>query len=202
MAEGQAAAGRGAVEVLTLLQDAVHLDRRAPLRAEQIRLDEADLRQLADAGELQVERERLTATEQVLLLEEDSGPDKTPAGIQTQATGTNASVRMVSDEADEVSIEADMPRPGFLLLLDTYFPGWTATVDGLPTHIFRADYNFRAVKLPAGKSTVRFAYQPGSFRLGIVLFAIGLLILVIAWLWPRKLRASESSLATGKSRTG
>jgi uncharacterized membrane protein YfhO len=70
-----------------------------------------------------------------------------------------------------------MAQPGFLLLLDTYFPGWTATVNGEKTPILRADYNFRAVQLPAGKSVVRFVYQPASFRWGIGLFLAGLAIL-------------------------
>ncbi len=139
---------------------------------------------------------------QVLLLEEEPGPAKTPPGIQTPAAGTNSSVRIVSDEADEVRIETVLPRAGFLLLLDTYFPGWTATVNGLPAHIFRADYNFRAVQLPAGKSTVQYFYRPGSFRLGIVLCVIGLLVLAIAWFWPWKGRPSRSSASAHAAMTG
>ena len=54
------------------------------------------------------------------------------------------------------------PAPGYLLLLDTYFPGWSATVNGEPAPILRADYNFRAVSLPAGRSTVCFSYRPES----------------------------------------
>src|SRR5664280_1664583 len=73
---------------------------------------------------------------------------------------TNSSVRIVSDQPDEVSIDASLPQPGFLLLLDTCFPGWSATVNGLKAPILRADYNFRAVWLPAGKSVIRFTYQP------------------------------------------
>jgi hypothetical protein len=129
----------------------------------------------------------------VLLLEAEPKPGITPFGVQTQTARTNASLRIVSDEADEICIKAFLPRPGFLLLLDTYFPGWLATVNGQKTSILRADYNFRAVQLPAGNSTVRFVYQPWSFRLGIVLCAISLSVLAAAWFWPRKARPSESS---------
>jgi hypothetical protein len=129
----------------------------------------------------------------VLLLETKPKLGATPFGVQTQATRTNASVQIVSDEADEVCIEAFLPRAGFLLLLDTYFPGWSATVNGLKAPILRADYNFRAVQLPAGNSTVRFVYQPWSFRLGIVLCAISLSVLAAAWFWPRKAWPPKSS---------
>jgi len=128
---------------------------------------------------------------QVLLLEKD--PGKAIARIPTAANPANAAVRIVSDQQDEVSIEAFMPRPGFALVLDNYFPGWAATVNGLKTPILRADYNFRAVQLPAGKSTIRFVYQPASFRAGMVLFFCGLLILTAAWFWPWKIPSRPSS---------
>ena len=122
---------------------------------------------------------------QVLFLEEEP---KIVAdnGTKITALETNISVRITSYEPDEVRIEASLPRPGFLLLLDTYFPGWTASVNGRPTRIFRADYNFRAVSLPAGKSTIRFSYRPKSLRIGMALSAMSLLALGGVWLWPRK----------------
>jgi len=117
-----------------------------------------------------------------LLLEEE--PERIEsAGAHASA---EAAVHIISYEPDRVAIEASMPRPGFLLLLDTYFPGWSADVNGRATHIYRADYNFRAVSLPAGKSTIRFSYRPRSFVLGIVLAAACLLLLAGAWFWPRK----------------
>ena len=124
---------------------------------------------------------------QVLLLEEEpkiaGGPE-----ARITASETNTSVRITSYEPDEVRVEASLPRSGFLLLLDTYFPGWTASVNGRPARIYCADYNFRAVALPAGKSTIRFAYQPNSFRLGLTLSGLSLLALVGVWFWPRKQR--------------
>jgi hypothetical protein len=140
--------------------------------------------------------------ERVLLLEAEPENGKALSEIQTLATRTNSSVRIVSDQPDEVSIEAFLPQPGFLLLLDTWFPGWSATVNGQPARIYRADYNFRAVELPAGKSTVQFVYRPGSFRWGVVFFLTGLLVLAAAWFWPRKARSSEASASTRESMTG
>jgi hypothetical protein len=134
--------------------------------------------------------------ERVLLLAEEPEKGKALSGIQTLATRTNSSVRIVSDQPDEVSIEASLPQPGFLLLLDTCFPGWLATVNGLKAPILQADYDFRAVELPAGKSTVQFVYRPGSFRLGIILSIAGLLAVATAWFWPRKVRSPESSKST------
>ena len=122
---------------------------------------------------------------QVVLLEEEPGigADKESKITMTE---TNVSARVTSYEPDEVRVEALLPRPGFLLLLDTYFPGWTASVNGQTTRIYRADYNFRAVSLPAGKSTIRFSYRPKSLRLGLALSTMSLLALGGACFWPRK----------------
>ena len=72
-----------------------------------------------------------------------------------------------------MEIEAALEAPGYLLLLDTYYPGWKAYVDGERVSIHRADYNFRAVTLPAGRSHVSFEYRPASFALGLCLSLMG-----------------------------
>jgi uncharacterized membrane protein YfhO len=51
-------------------------------------------------------------------------------------------------------------------LADTYYPGWTAAVDSQPVRLFRANYAFRAVQVPAGPHTVVFDYRPLSFAVG------------------------------------
>ena len=95
-------------------------------------------------------------------------------------------MRIISYEPDDVRIDASLPRSGYLLLLDTCFPGWSATVNGEPAPILRADYNFRAVSLPAGGSTVCFSYRPESLRIGLYLCALGILALGAAWFLPCK----------------
>lgn len=124
--------------------------------------------------------------QRVLLLNEAPENWKAAAGNPLPPDATNSSAHILSDQCDATSVEASLPQPGFLLLLDTCFPGWSAYVNGVKTPILRADYNFRAVPLPAGKSMVRFVYQPRSFQWGVVLFWAGLLVVAIAWFWPGK----------------
>jgi uncharacterized membrane protein YfhO len=128
-----------------------------------------------------------------LLLEQS--PETLPAGNALKDTDTNASVKIMSYQPDEVKIEAHMPRPGFLLLLDTYFPGWTATVNGENVPVYRADYDFRAVSLPAGKETVCFSYRPRSLRIGIGLSAASLLVLGAILFWPQKKHRNDRSIS-------
>ena len=110
--------------------------------------------------------------QQTILLQQEPSED-TAASPSLAPVGSSASI--VAEQPDQINIEATMSKPGFLLLLDTYYPGWTATANGVSAPILRADYDFRAVQLPAGKSMVQFRYKPGSFRLGIILCLAALL---------------------------
>ena len=83
---------------------------------------------------------------------------------------------------DRVVIETVTDAPGYLVLTDTWFPGWYATVDGVAQAIRRANHALRAVWVPAGRHTVEFRYAPHSVRtgLGISLAALVLTLVVAA----------------------
>ncbi|HXS99097.1 MAG TPA: hypothetical protein VN915_00310 [Elusimicrobiota bacterium] len=105
--------------------------------------------------------------------------DDGPAGAETAAG--RGSARVVRETSGEVVVETRADAPGWLVLLDTWFPGWRAEVNGAPADLRRADYDFRAVRVPAGTATARFTYAPWSFRLGLLLAALGALALAAAW---------------------
>lgn len=67
---------------------------------------------------------------------------------------------------------------GVLVLADVFFPGWTATVDGVPTTVLRANGLFRAVEVGPGEHTVEFRYRPLTVRVGGLLTAISVAILL------------------------
>jgi hypothetical protein len=98
---------------------------------------------------------------QVVFLEHfrgDSGSSH-PAGRFQAATIT-------AFEPNHVVVEAELAAPGYLVLTDPWYPGWTSTVDGQSVPLFRADYVFRAVAVPAGKHRIHFNFDPAYFRLG------------------------------------
>jgi hypothetical protein len=170
------------------------VDRAMPVYDYQVERDPAAI--------LNRVRSRSFDPRRILLLEEEPDPRAAPAEGLAAPADADTSVRITSYKPDEVRIEACLPRPGFLLLLDTYYPGWTAMVNGRPEKIYRADYNFRAVSLPAGKAEVRFSYRPASVRLGMALSIASFLALGAAWFWPRKKRSTASSAITGEPGTG
>jgi len=92
--------------------------------------------------------------------------------------GKAGTVQSLQDSPNAVTIRAASESGGFLVLADTFYPGWHATLDGQPTEILRADYTFRAVALPPGEHTILFRYLPLSFQAGAVVSLLTLFVTV------------------------
>ncbi len=75
-------------------------------------------------------------------------------------------LEVVDPSPNQVLITVKTSTPGWLLLSDTFYPGWQAKIDGQPVPVYRADHLFRGVKVPEGEHTVEFLYRPASFYLG------------------------------------
>jgi len=90
----------------------------------------------------------------------------------------------------EVVVETRAGKAGLLLLADTWYPGWKATVDGAPKIILRVNVMHRGVVVSAGNHTVRFTYEPAWPKKSGVLTLIGL-ILLLGTLWLARPWAAE-----------
>lgn len=110
---------------------------------------------------------------------EAAGGERVPAG-----GGTGTVTVVAPDGPNRLVIRVEAAAPAWVVVSDTWYPGWQAEVDGEPAILWRADYLFRAVHVPAGGHTVHLAYRPTSLRLGSVLAALG--VLASAWLARRR----------------
>jgi hypothetical protein len=91
--------------------------------------------------------------------------------------------------ATEVQVAAHMAAPGLLVLTDTWYPGWEALVDGMPTPVLRSNVAFRGVVLSEGDHTVIFRYRPAwawSLPFGICAWLVLLLGLSMRGRWPER----------------
>ncbi len=59
-------------------------------------------------------------------------------------------------EENRVEISTDNKGEGFLILTDSYYPTWKATIDGKLTKIYLTDYNFRGILIPKGEHKIIF----------------------------------------------
>ena len=100
-----------------------------------------------------------------------------PSPISAQFGPGTAEI--VSYRPQEVVIKTKSDQPKLLFLSDNYYPGWKAEVDGEETQILRADYTFRAVPLIAGEHVVKFYYDSGSFKMGLLISLAGILGIIL-----------------------
>ena len=88
--------------------------------------------------------------------------------------------RVVSRDDTEVRVDVRAEAPGQLVLLDTFYPGWHAEVDGREAPIRPADAAFRAVPVEPGRHEVRFFYRPASVIWGVAVTLLGLALMAAA----------------------
>lgn len=108
--------------------------------------------------------------------------DGRPAGRLVAATWEPERIRLIARSAE----------PAVLVLLDRWYPGWKATVNGEPARILRANGVFRAVEIPAGQADVEFVYAPRSLVIGGWASAFGVVTCLLLWGWLRRREARSA----------
>jgi hypothetical protein len=89
-------------------------------------------------------------------------------------------VEVVNYLPASLDLAVTVPNTSFLVLSESYYPGWRAWLDGKPAPIYRADIAFRGVVVPAGAHCLRMQFRPVillvslaiSLSAGVVLIAL------------------------------
>jgi len=91
---------------------------------------------------------------------------------------------------NKIELDVDTDRDAVLWLSEIWYPAWKATVNGKKTEVYRADYSFRAVVVPEGKSKVVFKFDSAYFNIGALISSLtliaALLYLLIGFVRDRK----------------
>ncbi|HEX7118730.1 MAG TPA: YfhO family protein [Longimicrobiales bacterium] len=88
--------------------------------------------------------------------------------------------RVLRHEPDAVEVAVQANDSAYLVLTDNYYEGWTASVDGAPAPVLRANHTFRAVVVPPGEHSVVFRFEPRPLRAGF-LITMGTWLLLAAY---------------------
>ena len=91
-------------------------------------------------------------------------------------------VTLVAYEPNHLTYDVESGRGGIIVFSENYYPGWTATIDGQPAELGRANYILRALNVAAGKHKVELMFYPKSLQTTetIAYIALALLLLAIA----------------------
>ena len=128
-------------------------------------------------------------------------PDGTaaPSGTKGSAEGNPADqARITQYTPNRLELTVANAEPGWLVLSEVWYPGWTATLDGAPAPIIQADYLLRAVQVGPGTHTLvmEFRSRPlliGQIISGVTALLVGLAGLSLA-LWGWRQRRARSAL--------
>ena len=107
---------------------------------------------------------------------------KTFSGAVTQPQwDSSASIKLVKFDNDTMDYSFTGTKPQFAVFSEIYYrEGWNAYVDGKKTEYCKADYALRGISLPAGQHTVRFIFEPTSYKRGVkIAYASSFLVLVL-----------------------
>jgi hypothetical protein len=103
---------------------------------------------------------------------EGTGPKLEGPALITpvERTGTRPEVRRF-----EVSPE----RQAILVVVDTWYPGWRAWVDGIESPVFRVNGMFRGVAIPVAAQRVEMRFEPWTFRVGSAISLAALVVIAV-----------------------
>lgn len=95
-------------------------------------------------------------------------------------------VEQVSYSPNHVTVKTRQEGNGFLVLMDSYFPGWTVKVDGKEQPLLKANYYYRAVQLDSGRHVLEFDYFPEGLKAGLTITGVSLLIISIMCIFGKR----------------
>src|SRR5581483_10714159 len=93
---------------------------------------------------------------------------------EIHATQSSARAVLTHFSAHELRIEAEAEAPALIVVAQSFYHPWRAFVDGQPSTLWRANYAFQAVEVPAGKHQVRLVYVDRAFQSGCAVSAVSL----------------------------
>jgi hypothetical protein len=104
-------------------------------------------------------------------------------------------IRRLTYRPNGLDIDVYSEAPGLLVISDAFYPGWTATVNGKETPIYKVNGAFRGVRISEGTHLVKMDYSPRSLPIGVAV-SLTTLALMLILLIPRWRRSGSPGSST------
>ena len=112
--------------------------------------------------------------------------------LLTASNQTHGEIRAANVTAHRLDFEVEADAPAVLVLSQTYYHPWRAYVDDKPTQLWRANYAFQALEVPAGSHHVKLLYHDRQFYLGVIISMTTLAGCLIASFLRRRMGQASS----------
>jgi len=83
-----------------------------------------------------------------------------------------------SDLPGDIRLSADAPSRQLLIVSESFHPGWKASIDGRPASPVAVYGDFLGLVVDAGRHEIAFTFAPESLRVGKIISAVGLALVV------------------------
>jgi hypothetical protein len=126
----------------------------------------------------------------VALLDTASATPTMPLTTLPDPLAIGATVTAYAPGRATIALDAPAPAGAALVVSESFYPGWTATVDGQPAAAQRANLALIAVPLHAGARTIELRFDSAPYHAGkrvtLIAIAIAALLLVGGMVAGRK----------------
>jgi len=109
------------------------------------------------------------------------GPSACPPPVAAPPGEAAGHAEIVERSLNTLTVSVDAARYSWLVVNESWDPGWTALLDGTPAAVLPGDYAFRTMPIPAGQHTLQLRYQPTSVLLGAIISSSSLVFLGLSF---------------------
>lgn len=94
-----------------------------------------------------------------------------------------SSIKLSKYSSTRLKLKVNLDGNGFLVITNSFYPGWKAEINGKESLIYQANYAFQAVPLSQGESIVELKFEPFSLKMGVILSLFSLLVGTVIIFW-------------------
>lgn len=93
-----------------------------------------------------------------------------------------AHIELLEYEPNYLKYKVSTTKENLALFSEIYYPQWSATLNGVPIEIGRANYVLRAITIPEGEHILEMSFNPNSIKQTEVIAYIALTLLLAGFL--------------------
>lgn len=102
----------------------------------------------------------------------------------SQSFSDKVSITDIKEEQQNINFSTTSNQDAFIVIADSYYPGWHARIDGNENTILNVNINSRGLLIPSGRHKIKMYYDPLSYKLGKTISFLTLLALLAVCVAP------------------
>lgn len=105
-------------------------------------------------------------------------------GKQVSELGQGTIESLTSNDLNIKRYKVNMEEKGLLVLNEPYFPGWQVSVDGQSKNLYRTNFAFMSVQVPAGEHVIELRYESLTRKVSeVISISVAGVVLFLSLIW-------------------